>query len=255
MPYVKIKHGNRREEGLGSVLQIGICDDEKEIRLSLRWMLERLLEERGIRYHILGFPSGEMLLNWLEVHRGEMDLVFLDIEMGKLNGMETAKKIRISESALQIVFVTGYADFVFDGYSVGALDYLLKPPKREQLSDIVNRTLAAICKENKAVYSCRNGENWYRIPHQEILYFESEKRQVRCVTPMRSYTFYGKLNEVQQELSERGFVRIHQRYLVRAEAVKCICGSEVQVGEYSIPISRSYHQEALIALTRMTLGE
>lgn len=235
------------------MLQIGICDDEKETRLSLRWVLEGLLEERGIEGRIYEFSSGETLLGWMGQHPHEIDLLLLDIEMGQLNGMETAKKLREADTRLQIVFVTGYADFVFDGYSVGALGYLMKPPRREQLSDILTRTLTALHRGADAVYSCRNGEKWYRIPHQEILYFESDKRRVNCVTAGRTYTFYGKLDEVERDLEKSGFVRIHQRYLVCSGAVERICGSEVQLGEHSLPISRSCQQSALIDLTRVSL--
>lgn len=235
------------------MLQIGICDDEKDIRLSLRWTLERILEERGIEYHLLGFPSGDILLQWLSQHQGEMDLVFLDIEMDGMNGMKVANKIRETDAILQIAFVTGYADFVFEGYGVGALGYLLKPPKPEQLSDILSRTLAAMCRQSAEVYTCRSGENHYRIPHKEILYFASDKRQIHCRTYIREYTFYGKLDEVEQELLGKGFVRIHQRYLVRAAAVNRVCQGEIQVGEQVLPISRSYQKEVLLALTKASL--
>ena len=85
------------------------------------------------------------------------------------------------------------------------------------------------------------------------MYFESDRRKVNCVTQNRTYTFYGKLDEVEQELEGAGFVRIHQRYLVRSAAIRQLCGNEVQVGDTTLPISRSYHSSALLALTRTTL--
>ncbi len=234
-------------------MSIAICDDNQENRLSLRWLLESILESRQMEHTIYEFSSGETLLLWMEKHHNEIDLLFLDIEMGTLNGMETAKKLRAGSDTLQIVFVTGFSDYVFDGYGVGALDYLLKPAKREQLEDILSRTLARRCTDAKRTYSCRNGDTWYRIPYKEILYFESDRRKVKCITSNRSYEFYGKLDEVAQELPGSDFVRIHQRYLVRADAIGQICGNEVQVGAHTLPISRSYHQQALLALTRNAL--
>ena len=73
------------------MLRIGICDDSAEARLSLHAMLERLLEKRAVESRIYEFSSGEGLLGWMEKHTGEVDLVFLDIEMGGMNGMEAAK--------------------------------------------------------------------------------------------------------------------------------------------------------------------
>lgn len=237
------------------MLTIGICDDNQKNRLSLRWLLESILEQREIAHIIYEFSSGETLLSWTEKHPNEIGLIFLDIEMGKMNGMETAKQLRSRYDTMQIVFVTGFSDYVFDGYGVGALAYLMKPVKREQLEEIISRVLTNLCKEADAVYSCHDGDSWYRIPHKEILYFESDRRKVNCITPNRKYSFYGKLDDVEQELNKIGFVRIHQRYLVRAAAIRQICGNEVQVGAFTLPISRSYHQAALLALTRTALEE
>ena len=152
------------------MLRIGICDDSAEARLSLHAMLERLLEKRAVESQIYEFSSGEGLLGWMEKHTGEVDLVFLDIEMGGMNGMETAKALRAQSDTLQLVFVTGYTDFVFDGYSVGA-----------------------------------------------------------------------------------SFVRIHQRYLVRAGAVDRVEGGTVVIGADKLPVSRSYQSTALAAIARAML--
>lgn len=237
------------------MLSIGICDDNQENRLSLRWLLETVLENQKIEHVIYEFSSGETLLEWMEKHPNEIDLMFLDIEMGKINGMETARQLRKNSDTLQIVFVTGFSDYVFDGYEVDALGYLMKPPKREQLETIISRTIVKLCKEASQVYSCHNGDVWYRIPYKEILYFESDRRKINCVTQNGCFSFYGKLDEVAEELADCGFVRIHQRYLVHVDAVSQICASEVQIGAHLLPISRSYHQAALLALTRSALEE
>lgn len=234
------------------MLRIGICDDVYDARMTLRAALERALDRRRTEARFWEFSSGEGLLRWLESHAGELDLVFLDMEMGELDGMETARRLRAADEGLQLVFVTGYADHVFDGYSVGALGYLLKPPRAEQLDEVLDRCMAALCREGDKAFLCRSGDTTYRIPKRNILYFYSDRRQVTCVTAGRNYTFYGKLDEVEQDAGN-GFVRIHQRYLVRAGAVDRVTGSEVWVGEEILPISRSCQREALLALTRAAL--
>lgn len=231
------------------MLQIGICDDMSEVRMKLRVLLERLLEAQNIQCQLFEFSSGEGLLAWYQNHSGELDLVFLDIEMGEINGMETAKLLRAADESLQLVFVTGYTDYVFDGYAVGALGYLIKPPKLSQLEDVLKRALSAIQRQEPELFFCRNGDSHYRIRKDAILYFQSAGRQVICVTKKRSYPFYAKLDEVARELGE-GFVRIHQRYLVQANAVEHIDSSEVAVGSETLPVSRAYSQAALLALAR-----
>ena len=236
------------------MLRIGLCDDVYDARLTLRAALERALARKGIGdVRFFEFSSGEGLLQWLERHAGELDLVFLDMEMGELDGMETARRLRQADEGLQLVFVTGYADHVFDGYAVGALGYLLKPPAPEQLDAVLGRAVEALYRETDSAYLCRSGDTLYRIPRKNILYFYSQRRQVTCVTPGREYTFYARLDDVERDVGA-GFVRIHQRYLVRAAAVDRVEGGEVFLGGTALPISRSCQQTALAALTRAMLG-
>lgn len=235
------------------MLRIGICDDVYDARLVLKGQLERALETGGWEGEFREFSSGEGLLGWLENHAGELDVVFLDMEMGELDGMETARRLRAADSDLQLVFVTGYADRVFDGYSVGAAGYLLKPAKADQLTEVLDRVHAALYRALDRAYICHNGDTRYRIPLRNILYFTSDRRKITCVTDDRDYTFYGKLDEVASELTV-GFARIHQRYLVRSAAISRIEGNEaVLVNGMRLPISRSCRDAALLAMTRSEL--
>lgn len=233
------------------MLRIGICDDDAGARIALRAALERALDRRRSgEASFFEFSSGEGLLRWMEKHAGELDLVFLDIEMGELDGMETARRLREADEGLGLVFVTGYTDYVFDGYSVGALGYLMKPPKPDQLDGVLDR--AAEARFRDEAFLCRSGETLYRIPKKTILYFASDRRQVTCVSTARTCTFYGKLDEVERDVGE-GFVRVHQRYLVRAGAVDRLEGNQVFVGDEAIPVSRACRPTALAALARSVL--
>lgn len=234
------------------MLRIGICDDSADARIALRAALERALDRRKGEGTFFEFSSGEGLLRWMEKHAGELDLVFLDIEMGELDGMETARRLRSADEGLQLVFVTGYTDYVFDGYSVGALGYLMKPPQPDRLDEVLDRGLEARLRDGDKAFLCRSGETMYRIPKKSILYFASDRRQVSCVAAARTYTFYGKLDEVERAVGE-GFVRIHQRYLVRSAAVDRLEGSQVFIGEEALPVSRACRSAALAALARTAL--
>ena len=235
------------------MLRIGICDDSAEARVALRAALERALERRRSgEASFFEFSSGEGLLRWLENHAGELDLVFLDIEMGELDGMETARRLRAAGEGLLLVFVTGYTDYVFDGYSVGALGYLMKPPKPAQLDGVLDRVAETRLREEDTVFLCRSGETLYRIPKKTILYFSSDRRQVTCVTANRTYVFYGKLDDVERDVGD-GFVRVHQRYLVRTAAVDRMEGSQVFVESQGIPVSRACRPAVLAALARSAL--
>lgn len=235
------------------MLRIGICDDLADARLVLRSALERILDTRNVPAQYFEFSSGETLLQWYGRHTGELDLLFLDMELREMDGMETARRLRAADEGLQLVFVTGYADHVFDGYSVGSLGYLMKPPRNEQLESVLDRAQAALVRQLDQAYICRSGETYYRIPMGKILYFASDRRQVECITPDRTYIFYGKLDAVAADVGSR-FVRIHQRYLVRAGAVARLESGEVTLQDGTrLPVSRSCQQSALLALTRAEL--
>lgn len=234
------------------MLRIGICDDSADARVALRAALERALDRRSGEASFFEFSSGEGLLRWMENHAGELELVFLDIEMGELDGMETARRLREADEGLGLVFVTGYTDYVFDGYSVGALGYLMKPPKQDQLDGVLNRAAEARLREGDQVFLCRSGETLYRIPKKRILYFASDRRQVSCVSDARTYVFYGKLDDVERDVGD-GFIRVHQRYLVRTGAVDRLEGSQIFVGDAAIPVSRACRSAALAALARSAL--
>lgn len=235
-------------------MQIGICDDNAEARLALRAALERALDRRRSEGVFLEFSSGEGMIRWMEKHAGELELVFLDLEMGDLGGMETARRLREMDEGLQLAFVTGYTDGVFDGYAVGALGYLMKPPKPEQLDGVLNRAAEALARDFDATFICRKGDTLYRIPKKTILYFASDRRRVTCVAAARTYTFYGRLDEVERAVGE-GFVRIHQRYLVRAGAVDRMENNQAFVGEEALPVSRACRSAALAALARTALED
>ena len=236
------------------MLRIGICDDVSEARMTLRAALERALARRQLEGIFYEFSSGEGLVRWLGHHIGELDLAFLDVRMGGLDGMDTARRLHESDENVRLVFVTAYDDYVFDGYSVGALGYLLKPPGPEQLDDVLDRAAAQLLQDQNDVFSCRSRDAIYRIPKKKIRYFYSERRRIVCVAEARTYVFYGKLDDTAREMGP-GFVRIHQRYLVRAGAVERVEGGQVFVGDEALPISRACRPAALAALARAVLEE
>lgn len=236
------------------MLRIGICDDEIGARDALRLLLEHLLREDEGKI-LYDFSSGEGVVKWLAKHSGELDLLFLDVDLGGISGMEAAKQIRRRDMNLMLVFVTGYADFVFDGYAVGAMDYLVKPIKREKLAQVLTRAQKLLECQRPQTLVIQNAEGLYRIAKNDILYLSSDRRLVKVLTADRVYSFYGKLDEAESSLGS-GFVRIHQRYLVRAGAVSKIEKNNVTIGDTCLPISRALQKSAMAALARsMIEGE
>ncbi len=238
------------------MLRIGICDDQMEARDALRFALEKVIRE-GTEQIVYEFSTGESAVRWLEKHPGEIDLLFLDVEMKGINGMEAAGQIREFDKELCIVFVTGYRDYVFDGYKVNALDYVIKPAGTERLSEVLGRVREKIFDKREENFIFKNPEGTYRIPLENISYFYSDKRKVNVVLKEKdekeAYSFYGKLDQVETQLSG-AFVRIHQRYLVNPGQVTYIGGESVTVGGKELPMSRNMKEEATVKLAKAMLG-
>ncbi len=234
------------------MLRIGICDDESCARDALRFALEKLLKE-GQEEIVYEFSGGETAVSWLKKHPGEIDLLFLDVEMKGISGIQAAEQIRRFDTRLQIVFVTGYRDFVFEGYRVQAVDYLVKPVEAARLSDVLVRVRRQLEQAGEKQFVFQNADGVYRLYLDEIRYFYSEKRKVVAVTKERTLSFYAKLDEVEKRVG-RSFVRIHQRYLVNADAVTYIGASSVRIGEEELPVSRAMKQDAVAAFAKAMIG-
>lgn len=230
------------------MLRIALCDDEAAARDALRILLEKVLIE-GLEEIVYEFSSGTNAVSWLKKHPGEIDLLFLDVEMKGQSGMESAEMIREFDTDLMIVFVTGHADYVFDGYRTGALDYLMKPAGTRKLMELLHRVREKMRQEEKDVFIVRNTDGLWRFRLHDILYFYSDRRKVILVTKKDEYPFYDKLENVEKRLAER-FIRIHQRFLINPEYVDRLGADAVLLNGQKLPCSRKYKEQTAARIAR-----
>ena len=234
-----------------SIINIAICDDEKLQVNSLNHIVSRYFELQGHKYKINEFNSGELLLNSLQ--QTYFDIIFMDIEMNGLNGVETAKRIRDVHRKSIIIFVTAYSDFVFQGYEVKALNYILKPFKPEKIADVLNQALAELNQMHDIFYSIEQKSGTYKLNLTNTIYFSSDKRKVCAITTSDNIEFYDKLDELLNKLPSF-FVRIHQRYIININFASAVEGNEVIVNGETLPVSRAYKQNLIIYFARTMLG-
>ncbi|QHQ62364.1 response regulator [Anaerocolumna sedimenticola] len=235
------------------MLRIAICDDERRARDMLRFSLEKILQEDKEEV-VYEFSSGAVAVRWLKHHPGEIDLLFLDVEMEGISGIETARQIRIFDQKMYIVFITGFPDFVFDGYRVQALDYLLKPTDQGRLNELLQLVRNLVSKSFNEQFTFQNADGIYRLYLTDILYCYSDRRKVFVVTRNKTLSLYAKMEDVQNQLGAE-FIRIHQRFLVNATAVEQINNKMVVVDGRELPLSRSLKAEASTKLAKVMLGE
>lgn len=233
------------------MLRLAVCDDEKIFRNDLKNILGRELELCGIEYRIEEFSNGEELLKGFE--KTESQILFLDIEMKGMDGISAAKKLREKKCAAEIIFVTSYGDFVFQGYEVRALNYILKPYEPERIAAVLHTALAAIDMESEKYYVIDQKGGSIRIPLSSVKYFCSDRRMIHVVTAEENYTFYEKLNDLEMRLPET-FVRIHNRYLIHLKYLEAIRQNIALVAGEELPVSRSCKAALSVAFAKYMLN-
>lgn len=220
-------------------MKIAICDDEFYQRNMLRSIVEKIAGELHIKIEMSLHMSREELLEKLEKDVYAYDIILLDIQMKELTGIEVAKVIRQTNQSTLIIFITAVADFVFEGYNVRAFNYILKPIEEEKVKGIVVQAIKTLEVEDKPYYPVTTKEATYNVKIEEILYFKSDRRMIQVLTTKGEYHFYNKLDEIEEDLESKGFIRCHQRYLVNIAHIDYMSESEVQLKRQErLPISK-----------------
>ena len=139
------------------MLLIAICDDNEDDRQSLYHTLENFLNTKGIQARLFPYDSPNKLNSLIENKSFRFDIIFLDIIMGDMNGMECARFIRQQDKLVKIIFLTNSTDYVFEGYDVKATGYLIKPIKTDQLNKVLNQAITEISDIEKTVFISPTG--------------------------------------------------------------------------------------------------
>ena len=219
-------------------MRIAICDDEAVQQELLRKYLEEWTGKNGEVLETELFSSGESFLFAWDDDR-DFDLLILDIEMGQLNGMELARKIRRQDEDIPILFVTGYEKYMAQGYEVAALHYLMKPLLKEKLFEVLDKIKKRGKNEEKQFFQTDKGP--VSLPLSKIWYVEARAHQCILYTEGEEYTLYSGISEMAQLLGgHREFVRCHRSYLVNVQHILAVVKSELILDDKRrLPVSRN----------------
>lgn len=232
------------------MVKIGICDDQPEMRKPLRQILEQVLQLQGVEYLIYESESGEELTAGISCL--DIDILFLDIEMRSLDGIETAKLLRRKGMKGIIIFITAYPDFVFQGYEVHAFHYILKPYRKEKIEEVLRQALHELDLSKEQYFIIEQKARVIRIPLSQTIAFQSDRRKVEALLEEGFVDFYGRIDEVYRELPSC-FIRIHNRYIVNLNYVTTLEKDRCILDSRSFPVSRAFRQELETAFARAML--
>ena len=228
--------------------KIAICDDSDADRQYISDLVRNWGINTGHRVQISEFTSAESFL----FHYGEKndyDILLLDIEMGAMDGVTMAKKLRPGNDTVQIVFITGYSDYILDGYEVAALHYLMKPVREDKLFSVLDRAAEKLSK-NEKVLNFEVGGEMIRIPVYQIRYADVSGNYV-TIHASENLTVKMTLGELEKELDDR-FFRVSRSAVVNLTQIGRVSKTEIKLidGE-TIPLPRGAYESVNRAIINM----
>lgn len=230
-----------------SSYHIAICEDNSTQSDYTASLVKAWAQRHGHMVQISAFESAESFL-FQYAEDKSFDILLLDIEMGRMSGVELAKRLRRENREVQIVFITGYMDYIAEGYDVEALHYLLKPLSEEKLYSVLDRAALRAGEREHCIW-LRAGDEMVRIPLYEIRYLEVRKNYV-TIHAAEDYEVKKPLRELEKELDGSFFKTgrsywVNLRYVVRTAKHEAVLKDGTQV-----PLSRGLYEELNRAIIR-----
>ena len=194
------------------MLKIAICDDDKALCMQLKDMLNEIIENTDAEIYV--FNTGEELCDLL-INGSRFDIIFLDIELCEINGVEVGKKIRneLNDELTQIIYISAKDSYAMELFDIRPLNFLVKPLKREKIESVL-KTAKKIMYSSNQYYEYKIGNVNFNVLISDILYFESSGRKVKIILNDDIKEYYGKLSEVEEKIKDNDFFFIHKSYFI-----------------------------------------
>ncbi len=235
------------------MIHIAICDDDRETVRSIETLLRETAAELQVGISCESFYDGAALTETITEQNAYFDIIYLDIEMGGMDGIRAAELLRSQDLPMLIVYVSGHEEYLKELFSTEPFRFLSKPIESEAFREVFLSACRRI--QSKAGYfSFTYKKTVHKIPYDRIAYFESRGRQIHIhMTGTGSENgetdmFYGKLNDLEKRFpspQSSRFLRIHQSFLVNFDHIKSIGFTEVVMMDgTALPISADRQKTA-----------
>lgn len=228
-------------------IKIAIIDDKESDASFLKSFIDKYQESHKDNYcfQIINFDRG---INFIDPFDGSFDIVFLDIDMPIMSGLETAKKIREFKSRMNIIFVTNYASLAVDGYGVDALGFIVKPVKENDVYFVLDKALDKIERESsdeKVIIKIKSG--YQTIKTSSIKYIEVNVHDIFYHTLDGTFKTRGVLKQIEETFDKKKFVKASSCYLVNLDFIDSIEGDDIKIDGTRLKIARTRKKEFIEA--------
>lgn len=229
------------------MLKIAICDDEPKILDELVLKIENIFSSKE-KTGIYKTSSPFDLLKHLS--ENQVDVLFLDIDMPKLNGMDIAEKLLNDNVNTLLVFVTSHDALVYKSFRYHPFSFIRKSHFDDEITSVARSIIEELSKRNDT-FSFKTAEGLYRIDLRQILYFDSDSNYLQLHTEQEIYRFRGTLSSLEKELSPKGFIRTHKGFLVNQQHIYAFKGDDIQLcNKELLPIGRTNKESVKRAIMR-----
>lgn len=218
------------------MVRVAIVEDDPAYREEMVGFLQQFSQESGQKFHITTFSDGKEIT---ENYAAAWDMILMDIEMPGLDGMTAAERIRKLDGDVVIIFITNMPQYAMKGYTVDALDYVLKPVSYYAFTQRISRALERMKRRARRFVSIPLRTGMAKVELSQITYVEIVNHDLIYHTQEGDFTCKGSLTEAAEKLEKEHFFRISNCYLVNLEYVECIQNGTVTVNGQVLTVSRS----------------
>lgn len=223
------------------MIKIAICDDDKIFCDEIEEVINNYERTISSAISIETFYSGEALIEYIS-DGNVLDLIFLDIELENINGVDVGKLIRneFKNEAVQIVYISWNREYALELFKNRPFDFLIKPLEIEKVSEVINKYIEIYENENN-FFEFKFGKSAYKIPFKDIMYFESENRKIKIVGRFGEKEYYEKLATVIEAVPKKEFVQIHKSIIVNCFYISNYTYEEIILSNgRKLPISQKF---------------
>ena len=222
--------------------RVAVVEDSAFERKNMLSYLKQYQEKEQVPLEVLSYSDGSELI---EAYPEPLDILLMDIGMEKLDGMKTARLVRRRDTRVVLIFVSSMIQYGLQGYSVDALDFLVKPVSYTMLKLRLDRAIARLEKRTGRLLKIRSEDTLLPISSENITYVEAQDHKVIIHTVTESIPAAMSLKSIESSLAGLSFYRCHNTFLVNLNYVDRLQGNELTINGQTLPISRYKKQEFL----------